>query len=63
MVGMGLTIANKNSECGSMPQYAISCLYVVIPYLLAHFELSSSSPSIVDLKVGKIQVFPHISDC
>jgi hypothetical protein len=31
MVGMELTIANKNSECGSMPQYAISCLYVIIP--------------------------------
>jgi len=33
MVGMELTIANKNSECGSMPQYAITCLYVIIPNL------------------------------
>jgi hypothetical protein len=52
MVGVELTIANKNLECGYMPQYAISCLYVIIPYILAHFGLSSCSPSIVDLTLS-----------
>jgi len=59
MVGMELIIANKNSECGSMP----FLVYVIFPYPLEHFELSSCFPSIVDLNVGKTPIFLHTSDC
>jgi hypothetical protein len=56
MVGMELTIANKNSECGNMPYYAIFCVCVIMSHSVAHLKLSSCSVSIVDLNVGKILV-------
>jgi hypothetical protein len=35
MLGTELTIANKNSECGSMPYYAISCVCMCHYFILS----------------------------